>query len=115
MLKAKSRDGVYIISAPDTAKTGSSLIGPGEDEDTKFDKVQDVYLEVIEGKEANLDNLASAIAYDCLDSDGYDGLHLLAKKLICHVKAGDKEYEFTTLDYSSLDQFICDLATQIKL
>lgn len=114
MLKTKSRDGVYNISAPDNAKTGCRLMTNGETEEEKFDKVQDVYLEVVEGKEGNLFDLACAIAYDCFDSDGC-GLHLLAKKLKCHVKAGDNKYEFTVNNYNCLDLYVESLASQTKL
>jgi len=114
MLKTKSRDGVYNISAPDNAKTGCRLMTIGEKEEEKFDKVQDVYLEVIEGKDANVLNLAEAICCDCFDFDGL-GLHLLAKELKCHVKAGEKKYEFTVGDYNSVGSYLEVIANQIKL
>ena len=114
MLKTKSRDGVYNISAPDNAKTGCRLMTNGETEETKFDKVQDVYLEVIEGEEGNVLNLAEAIWSDCFDKDGY-GLHLLAKELRCHVKAGDSKYEFIVKNYNCVDLVLDSIATKIKL
>ncbi len=116
MLTTKSRDGVYAISAPDNAKTGCSLLLFDGVEETKRDKVQDVYLEVIEGQEGNLYNLANAIAYDCFSSDCL-GLKLLAKQLRCHIKAGENKYEFT-MNYDSLrsiDDFIRSIAYQTKL
>lgn len=114
MLETKSRDGVYIISAPDNAKTGCSLITNGESEETKFDKVQDVYLEVVEGQEGNLYNLAHAIADDCFSSDCL-GLRLLAKQLRCHVKAGENKYEFTMEWHNNIDDFVSSIAFQTKL
>lgn len=114
MLTTKSRDGVYIISAPDNAKTGCALLSNGESEETKFDKVQDVYLEVVEGQKGNLYSLAEAIAYDCFSFDCL-GLSLLAKQLRCHVKAGENKYEFTMEWHNSLDGFVSDIAFQTEL
>lgn len=114
MLKTTSRDGNFIISAPENAKTGCRLLTNGESEDEKFDKIQDVYLEVVKGRKVNLVDLAYAIALDCFDRDGL-GLHLLAKELRCHVKSGDTEYEFTVLQLNSDDAYIPALAGQIEL
>lgn len=114
MLTTKSRSGVYTISAPDNAKTGCSLIAVGENEETKFDQVQDVYLEVVEGQEGNLYNLAHAIAYDCFSADCL-GLRLLAKQLRCHVKAGENKYEFTVEWHSNIDDLVSSIAYQTKL
>ena len=111
MLKTKSRDGVYIISAPDNAKTGLSEANGNQE---NYDPIQDVYFEVAEGKEGNLWNLAYAIAFDCFSMD-WMGLHLLAKKLRCHVTAGDKKYEFTMLNYNCMSLYIESLAAQTKL
>ena len=114
MLTTKSRDDVYTISAPDDAKTGSSLMTVGESEETKFDKIQDVYLEVVEGQQGNLYNLANAIAYDCFSSDCL-GLRLLAKQLRCHVKAGENKYEFTMKWHNNINDFVSSIAFQTKL
>ncbi len=112
MLKAKSRDGVYIISAPDNAKTI-----PAENcnnTEAEYDNVQDVYLEVVEGRKGNLLNLARAIAYDCFSTDSL-GLHLLAEKLRCHVTAGDNKYEFEILKSNRMELYMKYIAEQTEL
>ncbi len=114
ILTIKSRDGVYTISAPEDAKRGAFGLSPGEIEETKYDKVQDVYIEVIEGQEANFYNLTNAIAYDCFFRDCV-GLRLLAKQLRCHIKAYDKKYEFIIPKCQCLDDYLICIAGQIKL
>ena len=105
---------MYTISAPDDAKTGCPLMTVDESEETKFDKVQDAYLEVVEGQEENLYNLAHAIACDCFSSDCL-GLRLLAKQLRCHVKAGENKYEFTMEWHNNINDFVSSIAFQTKL
>ncbi len=90
MPREKSRDGVYTISAPDNAKTGCQPHFYGK---VEYDKVQEVFLEVVEGREVNLLNLARAITFDCFSYDG-KGLNWLAWQLRCNVKAGENEYRF---------------------
>lgn len=111
MPKEKSRDGVYIISAPDNAKTGHQ---PHFYEKVEKDKVQDVFLEVVEGREGNLLNLARAITFDCFSYDG-KGLNLLAWWLRCNVKAGKNEYEFVVPYWNNLNDMLIDIAARIKL
>lgn len=115
MPKAKSRDGRFIISAPDTAKTGCRLMSSDETEETKFDKEMDAYLQAVEGRDINLVDVANAIWFDCFDMD-FVGLHLLAKRLKCHVTVGERKYEFVvTGSHNSVDSCLIDIASQLKL
>lgn len=114
MPKTKSRDGRFIISAPDEAKTGCTLMTNGETAETKFDKEMDVYIEAVEGKDINLLDLTNAIRFDCFSTDGV-GLRLLAKRLKCHVTVGKRKYEFVVAKYYSTDEFLRDIASQVKL
>ena len=111
MPREKSRDGVYIISAPDNAKTGRQ---PHFDEKVEHDKVQEVFLEVVEGREGNLLNLARAITFDCFSYDG-KGLNLLAWQLRCNVKAGENEYRYIVPYKNNLDDIIQSIDVEIKL
>lgn len=114
MPKTESRDGKFIISAPDGAKTGYRLMTAGETEETKFDKEMDVYLQAVEGKDVDLIDVANAIWFDCFYHDGV-GLHLLAKRLKCHVTVGERQYEFTTVDYNHVDSCLKEIVSQLKL
>lgn len=117
MLKTTSRDGNFIISAPENAKTGCPVLSNGENEEQMFDKIQDVYLEVVKGRKVNLVDLAEAISSYCFPSifGGNSCLNLLAKELRCHVKSGEKEYEFTVPWLHNDDAYIHALAVQIEL
>ena len=111
MPRGKSRDGVYIISAPDNARTGRQ---PHFDEKVGYDEIQNVSLQVVEGNKGNLLNLARAITFDCFPYDG-KGLNLLARHLNCNVKAGEHEYSFIVPCNSNLDDIIRSIAFQTKL
>lgn len=111
-MQTTSRDGKFIISASDDSKTGCRLISRGEDENSKFDKENDVYLQAKEP--VNLYDVAHAIWFDCFSNDGI-GLRLLAKKLKCHVTVKEKTYLFTVEESNSLDFVLGTIAGQINL
>ena len=109
-----SRDGNFTMSAPDFAKTGCRLLRAGESEETKFDKIMDVYLEAINGKEVSLYDVAHTVEMDCFSTDGA-GLLLLAKMLKCHLTVVENKYEFTVDWQSSFDSYLEIIADQFKL
>ncbi len=111
MLTEKSRDGVYIISAPDNAKTGRQ---PHINERVEQDQIQDVFFEVVEGRESNLLNLARAITLDCFSYDG-KGLNLLAYQLRCNIKVGENEYQFVVPWHNNVEDILLSIASQVKL
>ena len=112
MLEAISRDGVYKISAPSNARTTRTT----ENQD-KYDRTQDVYLEVIAGKKANVSNLARAIFYDCFVNDliNNSGLCLLTAELKCHVKTEKGSYEFIVPNYDQFGALLDDIAELIEM
>lgn len=111
-MQTKSRDGKFIISASDDSKTGCTLITVGENEDTKFDKQNDVYLEATEN--VSLYDLAHAIFMDCFSCD-CEGLRLLAKKLNCHVTVEKRKYLFTVYEPNCLEMVLETISGQLKL
>lgn len=114
MPSTKSRDGRFIISAPDSAKTASKVRTNGEDEKRNLDIETDVYLKAVEGKDVNLIYIANAIWFDCFDCDSV-GLHLLAERLKCHVTVGERKYEFTVGNHNHVDSCLKEIAYQLKL
>lgn len=112
MLEVISRDGIYHISAPDNARTTRTT----QDKD-KYDRIQDVYLEVIPGKKANVLNLARAIFYDCFVNDfiNNSGLCLLTAELKCHIKTEKGIYEFRVQNYDQFGALLDDIAKYIEV
>lgn len=113
-MQTVSRDGIFIVSASDSSKVGCRLMSNGETEETKFDKENDVYLEVIEGKEASMYDVAYTIFLDCFSTDDV-GLLLLAKTLNCHVKVGCKTYTFRVENPDCMDIVLKEISSQLKL
>ena len=111
-MQTTSRDGKFIISASDTSKTGCTLMSIGENEDTKFDKENDVYLVATDS--VSLSDVAKAIWNDCFSTDG-SGLRLLAKVLRCHVTGNEDTYLFTVKQPTSFDFVLNTISRQINL
>lgn len=132
MPKTESRDGKFIISAPDTARTLSYSWSTGyvlsvpnkgtrvfsrreEINKDMFDKETDVYLQPVEGWEISLVDVANAIWYDCFYEGGISGLGLLSKRLNVHVTIGEKSYNFNLKKPRDRDQCVITIASQLKL
>ncbi len=110
MPNTKSRDGRFIISAPEESKRAGPTFLPLTEED----KETNVCLQAVENREISLADVANAICFDCFYSDGL-GLKLLSKILNVHVTVGEKEYEFRVGKcHSHTDYLIC-IASQLKL
>lgn len=108
-MRTVSRDGKLIISAPDGATTGFAAF------EDKHDTTIDVTLQVVEGYDVTLKDVAHAIVYDCFASDG-NGLSLNAKKLNCSLSTLKKDYYFTVPHLNgNLNSYIAVMASQLKL
>lgn len=111
-MQTKSRDGKFMISAPDTAKTLRKCKGfPREEDD---EECIDVNITAIEGCNPTLGDLSSAIESDCFWWDSL-GLQLLAKALHCVVTVGERKYEFKINKCFSPDDYLQSLADQLIL
>ena len=108
-MQTKSRDGKFILSAPDFANTGAGLISK-----TKFDEEIDVYLEVVEGQEVSLYDVAYVISHDCFSWDCL-GLRLLTKTLKCQLTVKNNNYKFIVEENTNFDAYLEDIAKQFKL
>ena len=111
-MQTKSRDGKFMISAPDTAKTLRMYKNfPREDD---YEECIDVNITAIEGCNPTLGDLSSTIENDCFVWDSL-GLQLLAKALHCVVTVGEKKYEFKIDRCFSPDDYLQSLANQLIL
>lgn len=108
-MQTNSRDGKFILSAPDNAKTGCRL----DLDYSQYDEVIDVDMEAIE-ENVTLWDVACAINSDCFSWDGV-GLRLLTKILRCHLTVGKNKYDFTVKWNNSLTRYIEQLAMELKL
>lgn len=112
-MQTMSRDGIFTISASDTAKVGNSLDHREQD----YDEQCEVSLTA---EEATLSQLAEAIFLDCFDSDS-SGLHLCAKLLICHVTIGKKnhlfkkDYLFIVPEQNCVEDVLACISQQLQL
>ena len=110
-MQTESRNGMFTLSIPDTAKTSEICPTLSEDE---YDKEVDVNIVAVEEKNPSLRDLAETIEFDCFDMDCV-GLHLLAKSINCHVTVGARKYEFNVEKWQSPDDYLSDISDQLKL
>lgn len=108
-MQTNSRDGRFILSAPDNAKTGSRL----SLDESQFDEVIEVNMEAIKD-DVSLYDVANAVRRDCFGGDGV-GLQLLAKSLRCHLTVGKNKYDFTVNRHYSFGDYLESIAEQFKL
>lgn len=108
-MQTNSRNGKFILSAPDNAKTGCSL----SLDESHYDEVIDVNMEAIKD-DVTLSDVADAVGSDCFSWDGV-GLRLLAKSLRCHLTVGKNKYDFTVKRHYSFNDYLGSIAAQFKL
>lgn len=103
-----SKNGKFTLKALDDCLTGSRYFS-----EQKGDQAE-VEIIVNDNEKVSLTDIALVIFYECFDAGNIheNGLHLIYRKLLCHVKVKDKDYTFLVYESNSVNDTVLNLANQ---